>query len=88
MQDLAWSGQRAHIHDMHQELNFMTLDQRREYHLSVECFKQVTNVGSSLHGFFQSQDTRRTHAGENKVKVPDLRTTTGRKGFSTQSQIS
>ena len=73
---------RAHIKDMHKELKFLTLDQRRTYRLGVECYKQVTNSESSLHKYFQPVESRRMRAGENKFKVQDIRSATGRKCFS------
>ena len=36
--------------------------------------------------FFQKTDGRRTRTGDKKVKVPDIRSTTGRKGFSYRGQ--
>ncbi len=72
------ADRRAHISDMHKELKFLTLEQRRELHLSVECYKQVNNSNSSLHNYFVAQDTRRTRTGEKKVKVPNIRSEMGR----------
>ena len=65
----------------------MVLNQRREFHLSVECFKQVTNDRSSLHHYFVPQESRRTRTGDKRVKVPDIRSTTGRKSFSYRGPV-
>ena len=72
---------------MHRDLNIMTLNQRRDYHFSLECYKQVTNANSSLHHYFVPQISRRTRAGESKVMVPDIRSTTGRKCFSYKGPV-
>ena len=50
--------------------------------MATECYKHVTNKESSLNSFFQCTGGRRTRTGDKKVKVPDIRSATGRKGFS------
>ncbi len=76
------ADRRAHIQDMHKELKLLPLAKRREYHMATECYRQVTNPNSSLHNLFQINHGRRTRTGNKKVKVPDIRTATGRKSFS------
>ncbi len=73
---------RAHVKEMHKHLNFLDLKQRRELHLSTECYKQVNNSSSSLHKFFKLKSTRSTRTGESKYEVPNLRTMMGRRCFS------
>ena len=65
----------------------MTLARRREFHVSVECYKQVNNTQSSLHHYFQQQESSRTRTGDKKLKVPDLKTTTGRRSFSYRGPV-
>ena len=71
---------------MHKELNIMTLKERRDYHLSVECHKNIHNEFAALKMFFTPiaatnvRSTRGTEA--NKMCVPNLVTQTGRKAFS------
>ena len=60
------ADRRAHIQDMHQDFKFLTLSQRREYHMATECYKHVTNSDSSLHSFFQSKNGRRTRTWDKK----------------------
>ena len=72
----------AHIDDMHKRLKFITLNKRRELHLSVECFKQVTNSSSSLHHFFRTRAGRNTRTGEQKCEVPNIRSSMGRRCVS------
>ena len=71
---------------MHKELNLMTLKERRDYHLSVECHKNVNNEFAALHSFFVPQSTiavRSTRGTEaNQMSIPKLVTQTGRKAFS------
>ena len=81
------ADRRAHIKDMHNELKLLTLSQRRELHLSVECFKQVNNSQSSLNHYFVPAETRHTCTGGKKVKVPDIKSATGRKGFSYRGPV-
>ena len=81
------TDRRAHIKDMHNELKFLTLSQRRKLHLSVECYKQVNNNDSSLNHYFVPNVTRHTRTGGDKVKVPDIRLATGRKSFSYRGPV-
>ena len=84
---LLGADRRAHVKEMHQRLKFMTLNQRRDLHLSVECYKQVTNDQSSLHHFFKARESRNTRTGANKYEVPDIRSTMGRNCFSYRGPV-
>ncbi len=81
------ADRRAHVADMHNRLKFVTSSQRRDLHLSVECYKQVNNTSSSLHHFFKPRKSRSTRTGEKKSKVPDIRSTMGRKCFSYRGPV-
>ena len=76
------ADRRAHVNDMHERLKFLKLNQRRELHLSVECFKQVSNNASSLNYYFKKRATRNTRTGDTKCEVPDIRSMIGRRCFS------
>ena len=70
---------------MHQELQLPLLTQRRQIHLAMECFSGVHNQESGLHCMFQHMDNNRLRdtrsSNKHKVKVENIRTTTGRKAF-------
>ena len=72
------------IQTMHNELKILTLNQRRQLNMAVECYKQATIEESSLHSMFvkpvRSRATRR--GDSNKVTVPKVDSDTGRKAFS------
>ena len=76
----------THIDYMHKELNIMTLKERREFHMSVECHKNIYNEHAALKGFFiplsevAIRTTRMTEA--NNMSIPNIVTQTGRKAFS------
>ena len=59
----------------------LNLSQRRELHLSVDCYKHVNNDESSLHQLFKAKATRHTRAGE-QMEIPNLRTNFGRNAYS------
>ena len=74
------------IEYMHRELNIMTLKERRDFRLSVECHKNIHNEFAALKTFFipitavSVRNMRGTEA--NKMSVPNIVTQTGRKAFS------
>ena len=74
------------IDQMHKELELLKLKDRRQYHLSVECYKNVTNESTGLHKLFvpkarvAARVTRLTEA--NTMIVPNIVSDTGRKAFS------
>ncbi len=71
---------------MHKELNIMTLKDRRNLHMSVECHRNINNEYASLRNFFTpmsniaTRTTRMTEA--NNMYIPNTVTQTGRKAFS------
>ena len=78
---LLLADKRAPIQEMHNELQFLTLNQRCELHLAVDCYKHVNNEQSSLHDYFKLKQSRQTHAGE-QMEVPKLGTNMGSNAFS------
>ena len=66
---------------MHDRLTILMLDQYRDVHQDIECFKQLNNHESSLKHLFNEVEKARTFNKDN-VKVPDLRTTARRKSFA------
>ena len=64
----------------------MTLKERRDYHMSVECHKNVHNQFAALHSFFTPLSTIavRTMRGTEakQMSIPKKVTQTGRKAFS------
>ena len=78
---LLLADQWAPIVEMHNELKMLTLSQRRELHLSVDCYKHVSNKESSLHNLFKAKNTRNTRSGEQMV-IPNLKTSFGRNAYS------
>ncbi len=73
---------RTSVAEMHDDLQLLTLNQRRELHLSVDCHKHVNIPDSSLNYMFKSKRKRTTRSGPKLVEVPQRRTATGRKAFS------
>ncbi len=74
------------VKNVHSELNLSTLKDRCNYHLSVECHKNIYNSTSGLHHFFikcgeRAVRTTRGTASELMV-VPDIRSELGRRAFS------
>ena len=72
---------------MHNRLKFLNLTQRRKLHLSVECYKQITNSSSSLHQFFKKRVSRNTRTGDSKCEVPNIRSMMGRRCFSYRGPV-
>ncbi len=72
---------RTPIDEMHKELKFLTLGERQNLHLAVDCYKHVKNEESSLHNYFKVKRSRQTRAGEQMV-VPNLWTNMGRNAYS------
>ena len=74
---------------MHDELEILTLIQRRQMNMAMECYKQATIEHSSLHHMFvkpaRSRVTRR--GDSNKVSVPQVDSEVGRKAFSYRGPI-
>ncbi len=77
---------------MHAELNLTRLSDRRNQHLQIECYKNVTNPQGSLHRYFipsanmSQRQTRNTDA--NSMHVPDIRSVSGRKSFSYRGPVT
>ena len=81
------ADRRAHVNELHNRLNFLNLKQRRELHLSVECYKQVSNSASSLHHFFKKRTGRNTRTGDTKYEVPNIKSAMGRRCFSYRGPV-
>ena len=75
-------GNQTPIAEMHDNLQLLTLKQRREYHLSIDCHKHVNISDSSLNYMFKQKTSRTTRSGPKLVDVPQRRMVTGRKAFS------
>ena len=75
---------RAHIIDMENELNLPSIRDRIDFHMSIECFKQVHIPNSSSSNMFVLRETgRNTRAANTNVMiVPRVRTNMGRNAFS------
>ena len=72
------------VDSMHQELALPTLSQRRQFHLSTECYKSVTVQDSGLNYMFNKvgQNRRATRLATNHgMTIPRLNTSQGRKAF-------
>ena len=71
---------------MHNEIELLTLQQRRTLHMGLECYKNITNKESGLHNMFTSLNqvrTRTTRQTESLgLLIPDLRSHMGRYAFS------
>ncbi len=80
---------RRSVVSMHNELQILTLSQRRELNKAVECFKQATIAESSLHYMFIPQARARAmRRGEKqKVNVPRINSELGRKAFSYRGPV-
>ena len=76
----------ASVTEMHTCLNLMTLQERRAVHMATECHRNIYNREAGLHNVFQDVDENRVRATRSehtcKMKVPDVKTVTGRKAFS------
>ena len=75
----------ASIKQMHDDLEMLTLQQRRQLHLAMECFTNINNPDAGLCHIFQSVDdrSRRTRTtGTKYMKVPNIRSALGRKAYS------
>ena len=74
---------------MHDELKILTLSQRRELNMAVECYKQSTIDNSSLHYMFvKSRRTRVTRQGNsNMMNVPRIDSDYGRKSLSYRGPV-
>ena len=74
---------------MHNDLKILTLTERRELNIAIECYKQATIVDSSLHYMFvKLEQTRPTRRGDsNKVKTPRVDSEIGRKAFSYRGPV-
>ncbi len=77
----------AHIDDMHNTLGLLTLQHRRDLHMSFACHKSVYFNGfSSLSSFYvpvlQVHGRHTRYADSNKMVVPRAKTNLGQKAFS------
>ena len=76
----------TNIKQMHKELEILTLDQCRKLHQSMECFTNINNPEAGLNYIFQRADDDRIRStrstGTKCMKVPNIRSTIGRKAYS------
>ena len=73
------------IKDMHKQLELLTLKQRRFIHQAVDCHNNIYNEEAGLHSMYQTVDDRvraTRSIGTNYMKVPNIRSCTGRKAYS------
>ena len=79
------ANKEASIKQMHTELELLTLFQRRQLHQAMECFNNINNPEAGPNHMFNTVDDRAHNTrttGTKVMKVPNIRTTTGRKAFS------
>ena len=70
------------IDNMHDELNLLTLTQRRDLHCLIDCHKHVNIPDSSLSHMFKPERNRTTRSGPKIVEVPQWHMATSRKAYS------
>ena len=82
-------SKRTSITSMHDELKILTLAQRRELNMAVECYKQATIDDSSLHHMFQKATRTRVtrHGNSNMMDIPRIASDLGRKAFSYRGPV-
>ncbi len=73
---------RTPIKEMHDTLDILTLNQRRQLHMSLDCFTHINNPNSSLNKYFKFWPGRVTKTGETRLELPNLKTNFGRRAFS------
>ena len=71
---------------MHDELGLLTLKDRRNLHLAMECHNNIYNKEARLHDMFIKLDQERERTtrstNTNCMKVKNVRTLTGHKAYS------
>ncbi len=82
------ANRRTSIEFMHNELNILTIKERQQVHLSMECFRQV-HTTSGLNNLFVKHETGRVTRGTDSknMNIPILNTVTGRKAFSYRGPV-
>ena len=75
---------------MHQELELLTLKQRRYLHRAVDCHNNIFNEEAGLNNMYKTVDDRNRvtrNTGTRYMKVPNIRSCSGRKAYSYQGPI-